>query len=121
MTFARSQTPHGKFKLDKFTESITKMRVKFEMTEHQIEFLLGWVQADEFWRNNAISPASLLKPSKSNPEITKLEQVILSLQNRKKTESEQIYDTMQQVKAELDAEIDHGDVFDNATILLGEP
>jgi hypothetical protein len=101
LTYATSTTPHGRFNLEKFTEAITKMRINFDMTPEQITYMLDWVQNDDFWRPNAISPVNLLKPSKSNPELRKLDHVIKAIRFRKKTHTEQVMDALERVEADF--------------------
>jgi hypothetical protein len=108
--WAKTECPHGKFKMDQFTLALTKMRVNFSLNENQINFILEFVQKDEFWGKNAISPASLLKASKSMPDITKLEQVINSLKHRKKSSSEKAIETAMKVSAEIDGPITVGGI-----------
>ena len=95
LDWSLEQTPKGKYNLEKFQESICKMRVNFDLTSTHIEQLFQYIKDDEFWKNNAISPSSLLKPSKREPEITKLEQVIRGLKGRKKTQDEKLQESLE--------------------------
>ena len=104
LSFAKSKSPNGRFTEIAFAEAINKMRLKFHLTEQQIEFMLNWIRNDDFWCTNALSPVSLLKKSKSCPEITKLEQVINRIKARKKTEKEKLYDAAMKFDADLKAE-----------------
>ena len=101
--FAKAHSKNGRFKLPQFAEAIMRMRTKFELTEEQIGFMLNWIRQDEFWCTNALSPVSLLKKSKSCPEITKLEQVINRIKSRKKTEKEKLYESAMKFDASLKA------------------
>ena len=101
LNFAKAQSPAGRFNKNKFAEAIMRMRTKFSMTEDQIAYMLTWIKSDQFWAKIAISPASLLKPSKSNPDITKLEQVIISIKSRKKSKSERVMDSILRTETEV--------------------
>lgn len=97
----KTMSPNGRFNQIGFANAIMKMRTKHDMTEEMISYMLTWIKADDFWAKNALSPASLLKPSPSNPDITKLDRVISSIKSRKKTQSEKVYDAVLEAEKEL--------------------
>lgn len=77
LEFALEQQPKAKYNLDKFKLTICKFRIERDFSEEGVEELLKFIKGDyKFWRQNAISPVPLLNPSNSDPDITKLDQVI---------------------------------------------
>ena len=101
MTWAKTMSPNGRFNLTAFANAIMKMRTKFELSEQQITFMLEWIKADDFWAKNAISPASLLKPSPSDPSVSKLDRVISSIKARKKSKSERVMESILRTESEV--------------------
>lgn len=66
LQFAFEKTPGGKFKLESFESAIEDVCTQAHLTIPELEALFDFIQADDFWRPNAISPVGLLKISKSN-------------------------------------------------------
>jgi len=116
LRWAKTETPKGRYSLEKFTESVCKIRVNHDLTYGHIDQLLQYVMKDNFWKNKALSPTSLLKPSKSEPEITKLEQVVRSIQGRKKTQDELLRESLERqvsaAKTQDETEFDNPFNFD---------
>jgi hypothetical protein len=85
LNHAKEMSTSKKVKLsqDDFSLAVCKMRVEHGLRLDQIEHVLHFVSTDEFWRGKALSPMSLLRPSKSDPTIPKLEQVIRQIKNKK--------------------------------------
>lgn len=103
--WSKQQRPKGKFKLDKFVEAISRFRYSpYDLTEQQIRFVFDFIRGDEFWSANALSPDRLRAKSKSNPDLTKLDQIILALKRRKKSRSERTIE----VAASIEHEVEDG-------------
>ena len=93
--WSKERTPKGKYDVEKFSEAICKIRVNHNYTIDHVNQIFDFIRNDDFWRNNAISPTSLLKPSKSEPEITKLEQVVRKLRAKPKSKMERLEEELQ--------------------------
>ena len=102
LDYCKIKSPNGKFNELKFAEAIMRYRTKFSLTEQMIEDLLTWIQQDDFWNKLSPSPVGLLRKSPSEPDLTKLEQVIKQIMGRKKTQSEKVFETAQKIAAEID-------------------
>ena len=81
-------TPKSKYSLEKFEEALCRIRFDYKFTHEHMVQLFEFIKGDDFWKGNVVSPSSLLRPSKSEPEITKLMQVVRAIKNRPKTEEE---------------------------------
>ena len=88
--YANQVTPKNSYMIEKFEEAICRIRVTHGYTTTHIRQLFEFIKQDEFWQGKAVSPPALLKPSRSDPGIIKLEQVVRSLKHRPKTKMEKL-------------------------------
>ena len=88
--YANQVTPKNSYTIEKFEEAICRIRVTHGYTNTHIRQLFEFIKQDEFWCSRAVSPLALLKPSKSDPGIIKLEQVVRSLKHRPKSKMEKL-------------------------------
>lgn len=76
---SESLLPNRKFDLHTFASDISKIRSHANLEPGQCVGLLRWISGDDFWRKNAITPSSLLKRSKSNPDLKKLDLILAQI------------------------------------------
>lgn len=95
LEYANSVIPNNRYKPDGFTVAITKMRVNYDLNFDQIRQLLDWIAQDDFWKDKALSPEALLKPSKADPGLSKLHQLLMQLKNRKKTKDQLLQEDLE--------------------------
>jgi len=105
LDFVRIKTPKGKFNEMKFAESIMRMRTRFSLAPEAIEKMFKWIQDDKFWSGLSPSPSGLLRKSPSDPDITKLEQVMKQMASGPKSKSERVMESI--LKTEVDIEPDY--------------
>lgn len=102
LDYNRLKSPNGRFNELKFSEAIMRMRTKFSMAEKDIGDMLTWIQQDDFWGKLSPSPVGLLRKSPSEPDLTKLEQVLKQISGRKKSKSERVMDSILKNESEVD-------------------
>lgn len=102
LDYNKVKSPNGKFNELKFAEAIMKMRTRFSMAERNIEEMLTWIQQDDFWGKISPSPVGLLRKSPSEPDLTKLEQVLKQIMGRKKSKSERVMESIIKNEREVD-------------------
>lgn len=83
VTFAKEVMPKLRPNLDDYAKAIRLLREKDGLTEQDVEAVFAYVRDDPFWRTNAVSPAALRNKSKNNG-LKKIENVMLSMQQRGK-------------------------------------
>ena len=106
---ANELTPKSKYSLEKFEEALCRIRFDYKFTSDHLVQIFEFIKEDDFWRHNVVSPTSLLKPSKSEPEITKLMQVVRSLKNKPKTEEELLEESFARRRAKEQQEANYFD------------
>ena len=100
LAYANTVTPNNRYNADGFTAAITKMRVDYGLTHEQVQYMIRWIPQDNFWKDKALSPESMLKPSNSDPGLTKLHQLIKQIKHQKKSPEDAISDMADQLEAE---------------------
>ena len=106
---ANELTPKSKYSLEKFEEALCRIRFDYKFTSEHLVQIFEFIKEDDFWKHNVVSPTSLLKPSKSEPEITKLMQVVRSLKNKPKTEEELLEESFARRRAKEQQEANYFD------------
>ena len=106
---ANELTPKSKYSLEKFEEALCRIRFDYKFTSDHLVQIFEFIKEDDFWKHNVVSPTSLLKPSKSEPEITKLMQVVRSLKNKPKTEEELLEESFARRRAKEQQEANYFD------------
>jgi len=89
------KTNMSRFNVEKFAEAIAKMRRLYDLNDLGIEALIDFIDNDEFWRTNALSPVNLFK--RSNNGLTKIEN-ILTRMKRVYTKKEKFSKAVQAVE-----------------------
>ena len=89
---------------DAFRLAICKMREVHKLDHGKIAHVLDFVSTDDFWKGKALSPVSLLKPSKSDPSITKLEQIIRSIKFKPKSKADKTRDVFAEYLQSLEGQ-----------------
>src|SRR5690606_4849845 len=86
--FARSKkvTPDAQ----KYADAIRKTRTSMGLSESEMREIFHFVEHDEFWCQNAISPAGLLVRSKNNA-LRKIENIRVSMTKAKPKKQTQGY------------------------------
>ena len=102
LDYNKIKSPKGKFNENKFAEAIMRMRTRISYSEQYIESLFKWMLQDHFYSKLSPSPAGLLKPSPSNPDLTKLEVMAIHYEGRKKSKSERVMDSILKNESEVE-------------------
>lgn len=85
-----------------FAETMAKIRARAELTPQMLREVFEFVQEDDFWRPNAISPAGLLTKSKNG--LLKIDNLIAAVKGAPK------YKTARELEKVRDIEFDPSDI-----------
>jgi len=69
-----------RFNVLRFAEAISKIKKDCNMTDSGIEALIDFIDGDEFWKSNALSPINLFKKSKN--DLRKIDNILLAMKKR---------------------------------------
>jgi hypothetical protein len=79
MNFSKARMPWREFKEDIFIKDIVKVRKSLNLTSQEMKGVFEFITNDSFWRENAISPSSLMIKGKNG--LRKIDNILIRMKS----------------------------------------